>query len=200
MISTNAPAPREGSSISLRYAQRYPAYRTLLVAWPGEPTYVTAISEHPRSSYCGATSIDQPQTIEQIIASGYFAVPAGDPITALVSDRTFTSKLGLDDMVTQIRERYQIWEHNREQIEISKLAAINAVHDWEALHGSVDGKQFSALHRTLQQLYQEQREERVNLWRDISRLREGLPPVAQEYLSAYRKQTLLEDNGGEGPC
>ena len=33
----------------------------------------------------------QPQTVEQIISSGYFAVPGGEPETAIISDKKQTS-------------------------------------------------------------------------------------------------------------
>ena len=48
-------------------------------------------------------------------------------------------------------------------------------------------------------LYMEQRAERVSLWRDVSRLRLELPENAQQYLSAYRKVSILEDDKGDAP-
>jgi len=43
----------------------------------------------------------------------------------------------------------------------------------------------------------EQRAERVNLWRDVSRVRERLPESAQQYLSSFRKLEILGDEGGD---
>ncbi len=43
----------------------------------------------------------------------------------------------------------------------------------------------------MNELYMEQRAERVNLWRYVSRLRLQLPETAQQYLSAYRKVSIL---------
>ena len=49
----------------------------------------------------------------------------------------------------------------------------------------------------MNELYQEQRAERIDLWRDVSKLRLELPEVAQSYLSAYRKVSILEDTKGD---
>jgi hypothetical protein len=54
-----------------------------------------------------------------------------------------------------------------------------------------------SLGKRLDKLYSEQREERVNLWRDVSRLRLLLPENAQNYLTAYRKLSILEDSEGD---
>ena len=50
-----------------------------------------------------------------------------------------------------------------------------------------------------QELYEQMRLERVTLWKDISRLKQSLPEVAQNYLAAYRKVAILEDDGGDMP-
>src|SRR3989304_4958061 len=44
-------------------------------------------------------ALDHPQTVEQIIAHGYFSAPAGEPETVLLSDKKATSWLGLDDII-----------------------------------------------------------------------------------------------------
>jgi hypothetical protein len=53
------------------------------------------------------------------------------------------------------------------------------------------------VNKRLDELYSDQRDERVNLWRDVSRLRIQLPENAQQYLSAYRKVAILEDTKGD---
>ena len=69
----------------------------------------------------------------------------------------------------------------------------------EAYNGPPSDKQFETLHRRIQDLYQQQREERVNMWRDVSRLRLGLPETIQQYLGAHRKLGLLNDPLGDVP-
>ena len=54
-----------------------------------------------------------------------------------------------------------------------------------------------SVNKRLDELYSDQRDERVNLWRDVSRLRIQLPENAQQYLSAYRKVAILEDTKGD---
>ena len=142
-----------------------------------------------------------PQTVEQIIAHGYFAIPGGDPETALISDRKHTSWLGLEDAIRQIRERYQLCERNLYDIELGKCAAITSLFTLEAERGSIpaDSRELYGLSKLLQRFYQEQREERVTLWQDIARVRQTVPELAQLYLSAYRKMEILEDKDGDAP-
>ena len=139
---------------------------------------------------------ERTQTVEQIIAHGYFAVPNSDPITAIISDKQHTSRLGLDDVIGRIRQRYEIHEKNFYQIQLAKTAAINAIYSHEAYMGpgTASSKQHYAKHKAIQGLYEEERLEQVNLWRDVSRLRETLPETAQLYLSAHRKMSALSES------
>ena len=138
-------------------------------------------------------------TVEDVIARGYLAVPPGEPVTAIITDRAVTSHLGLDDIIGQIRKRYEIYHHNLYEIELGKCAAINMIYHHEAYRGpgSADSRQHYAKHKALAGLYEEQRRERADLWRDVSRLRLALPETAQLYLTAYRKLAILEGAGGD---
>ena len=140
-----------------------------------------------------------PQTVEQIIAKGYFAIPGGEPETALISDKKETSWLGLEDTIRQMRQRHQVYERNMYEIELGKVSAINSLLTMEAERGSVpaDSRELYSLSKLLQGFYQEQRAERVKLWQDLSRVRQTLPEVAQQYLGAYRKMAILEDDKGD---
>jgi hypothetical protein len=144
-------------------------------------------------------TLDHDQTVEQIIAHGYFAPPPGDPITAILSDKKTTSWLGLDDIISQVRHRYEVHRQNMYELELAKSAATNSLYAHWAYHGLPDAKQFYSRHKRIQELYQEQRDERVNLWRDVSRLRLALPETAQAYLSSHRKLTALEGEPGDAP-
>jgi len=138
-----------------------------------------------------------PQTVEQIVRSGYLSIPKGEPETAIISDRKNTSWLGLDDIIGQIRNRYEVYENNIYELEEAKCTAINCLFKHRAHHGPTNSKIEYAVDKRLDGLYSEQREERTNLWRDISRLRLLLPEQAQNYLSAYRKVSILEDDKGD---
>ena len=144
-------------------------------------------------------ALDRNQTVEQIIAHGYFAPPPGDPITAILSDKKTTSWLGLDDIIAQVRHRYDVYRQNMYELELAKSAATNSLYAHWAYHGPPDAKQFYSRHKRIQELYQEQRDQRVNLWRDVSRLRLALPETAQSYLSAHRKLQALETTPGDEP-
>jgi len=141
----------------------------------------------------------RPQTVEDVIRQGYFSVPKSDLETALISDKRHTAKLGLDDVLHQIRHRYEVYEQNIYEIEISKCAVTNSLHTHEAYHGPADSKIEYSVNKRHDELYADQRRERMNLWRDISKLKLLLPENAQQYLSTYRKLALLEDSQGDQP-
>ena len=140
-----------------------------------------------------------PQTVEQIVSSGYLSIQKTEPETSIISDRKNTSWLGLDDLIGQIRNRYKVYENNIYELEKAKCTAINCLFKHRAYHGVPNSKVEYSVDKRLDGLYSEQREERTNLWRDISRLRLLLPEQAQNYLSAYRKVSILEDKKGDGP-
>jgi len=144
-------------------------------------------------------TLDRTQTVEQVIARGYFAAPQGDPVTAIISDKQQTSWLGLDDVISQIRNRREIYEQNLYEIELGKCAATNAIYTSEAYNGPAGSKEFYSRHKRLQELYEQQRDERTSLWKDVSRLRLALPESAQNYLAAHRKLAALTDIAGDGP-
>ena len=143
----------------------------------------------------------EPQTVEQIIERGYFAAPRSEPELALISDRQHTSRLGLEDTIQLIRQRYEVYQKNIYDIEVSKCSAVNTLLHVMAERGDTpsDSKEAYSLNKALQKLYQEQREERVSLWQDVARVRQTLPEVAQLYLSAYRKMEILNDKEGDAP-
>jgi hypothetical protein len=135
-----------------------------------------------------------PQTVEQLISRGYFAVPRMAPETAGIHDRKLSSWLGLDDIIGQIRQREDLYKKNMLDLEWGKCYAFNelAHSGWPA---SAD--QMALYHKRLQELHAEQRMERVSAWRDVSTLRQLLPENVQGYLSAMRKVEILDDDGGD---
>ena len=137
-----------------------------------------------------------PQTVEQLISRGYFAVPRMAPETAGIHDRKFSSWLGLDDIIGQIRHREELYKKNMLEMEWGKCYAFNEL----ARQGRPATPEAYILYgKRMQDLQSEQRAERITFWRDVSRIRERLPESAQQYLSAFRKVQILDDDGGEGP-
>ena len=134
-----------------------------------------------------------------MIRGGYFSVPKSDLETAIISDKKHTSWLGLDDVIHQIRHRHEIYSRSIYDLELSKCSVINGLYSHEAYHGPSDSKVEYSVNKRLDKLYSEQREERLNFWRDVSKLKLLLPEQAQNYLSAYRKVSILENFDGDGP-
>jgi len=141
--------------------------------------------------------IDQgPQTVEQILYHGYLSVPKMAPETAIFSDKKQTSWLGLDDILTQIKHREQIYYHNMTDLKWSQCYAFNemAKGGWPA----TDEKEL-LYNRRMQDIAAQERLERTAFWRDVSRLRQQIPESVQNYLSVSRKMQILDEpNETEG--
>ena len=141
------------------------------------------------------------QTVEDIISSGYFPISKSEPETAIISDKKQTSGLGLSDIISQVRKRYQIYESNIYQIEMGKCYALNSTFYIEAMRGGLpqNSREAYSLTKSLRELYEQERDERVALWQDVSKLKQALPEQAQQYLTAYRKVSILEDDSTGDP-
>ena len=200
-MNTNNPIKwRNGDTDYIAYfyepgfAQRYRGNKSSV---PGDANSRPAATYDFSSDLTGKTGFYHGPTVEQIIVSGYLAIPRGDPVKAIISDKKHTSWLGLDDVISQVRKRHELYQANMYGIELGKCAAMNSVHDHEAHHGPADSRIEYSLNKRLDKLYKDQRDERVSLWQDISKLRLLLPENAQQYLSAYRKLSILEDYKGD---
>ena len=167
--------------------------RTSLEALSAGSSYDFTSDLIPRKGYSSG------QTVEDIIRRGYLAIPKSEAETALISDKKHTSRLGLDDVIGQIRKRYDVYEKNIYGIEIGKCYLISSALATESARGGVilNSKEMYGISKSISEFYQQQRDERVNLWRDVSRLKLQLPENAQQYLSAYRKVSILEDDKGD---
>lgn len=195
MAPTNLPnAPHFGPSyMPYRYASgRFQVYGDLNATgatryrMPGSSAYDFS-SDLPTWGHDSA-----PQTVEDIVNRGYFAPPRADPELALVTDKHHVASLGLDDVLHQIRHRRELYERNTYDIAQSICEASNALFRQEADQGRpLDNRQKYAGDKRKQDLYEQQRNERVTLWRDVARLRQTVPEILQQYLSAYRKQSIL---------
>jgi hypothetical protein len=141
----------------------------------------------------------RPQTVEDILQHGYLAIPKSEPETALISDRKDISKLGLSDIISQIRQRHEIYENNMYQIELGKCYTISSQLAVESSRGgvSMSSKEADGLNKNISEFYEQQRDERTRLWADVSKLKLLLPEQAQSYLSSYRKMSILEDIKGD---
>ena len=166
---------------------------------PRQDHYVAAAGYDFTSDLTGRRSHFAPQSVEDVIQRGYFAIPNSDPETALISDKKHTSWLGLDDVIGQIKRRYEIYQENMYQIELGKCYTRNSVLAVIAHRGNVamNAREAYSLTKNVNELYEQQRDERVRLWQDVSKLRQLLPENAQSYLSAYRKLSILDDTRGD---
>lgn len=161
-------------------------------------TYGKAHNHDRHNSFLSGKAPGQPdggpQTVEQLVDQGYFAAPKRESETAILNDRLDTSWLGLDDVLTQVRQRQEIYKQNMLDLQWSECYAFNelARGGWPATQ-----EQYVIYDRRMQDLRADKRAERVSLWRDVSRIRDRIPESAQQYLSTLRKIELLDDVDGD---
>ncbi len=164
------------------------------------PDEATSASPQPSGSGLPTRLLDGFQTVEDVITRGYFAVPGGDPVTAIISDKMHTSHLGLDDVIGQIRNRYTLYEQNVYELDLAVCEVNNGLFRQVAAQGQpADNRLQYSASKAVQGIYEQKRTERVNLWRDLSRLKLGLPETAQSYLTAYRKVSALNVQPDDTP-
>jgi len=180
----------------------YQSGKFLLYTLPGGRSDSPKYSQTGRYDFTSDLVPNKPrypkvQTVEDIVLKGYFALPKSEPETALSSDKTHTSKLGLGDIIRQIRDRYLIYEKNMYQIEMSKCYTVSSQLAVESSRGGVamSSREAYGLTKNIGELYLQQCEERRHLWADISKLKLALPEQAQNYLSSYRKMSILQEDG-----
>lgn len=197
-MNPSTPSPVAGApygSIAYQYLYgRHHQYgRTPSVSRYGVRPYWRA--QYAPSSHKPVAGIDDgPQTVEDLVQQGYFAVPAHEPETAILFDRKHTSWMALDDVLGQIRHRYDIYKKNMLEITWGECYAFNEL----ARNGRPATDEAQAIYqKRMQDLRSEQRAERTTFWRDVSRIRERLPESAQQYLSAFRKLQILGDEGAD---
>jgi len=142
---------------------------------------------------------DKPQTVEQVVYQGYFAVPkSSESAAAMITDKTHTSWMGLEDVIGQIKGRNEIYERNMYELELAKCSAFNVFFEHVRNNGDIASDQvYYSLNKNLSRIYERQMTERTRLWQDVSKLRRELPETAQMYLSAMRKSDIFKDNGDD---
>ena len=167
---------------------------------PGEPTERTYVRYDFTSDLSPARAGSAPQTVEQIIARGYLAIPPAEAELALISDRKDTSWMGLEDFIHQARQRQDLYVRNTDELDQSVCEANNAVFRQEADQGGpANEKQRYSANKMIQKIYEQKRAERVEFWRDLSRLKQSMPEAIQQYLAAYRKVSILQSSEGDFP-
>lgn len=192
--STNPARERPYRYASLRYQQR--RYSSNAEPYPPQPKPTTSHDFLPER--LSGLADQAPQTVEQLIAQGSLYVPACEPETALLADRKQTAWLSLDDAISQVRDRIDIYSQNMYELKLAQCAAQNDLFAFEARYGwPAPSQQHYVLSKRLQRLYTDQRAERVALWQDVSRIKQNLPESVQMYLSAVRKIQILDTPGGE---
>ena len=70
------------------------------------------------SDLSGKKAYFRPQTVEDVIRHGYLSIPKAEPETAILSDKKHTAWLGLDDIIGQVRNRFEVYERNIYELEV----------------------------------------------------------------------------------
>lgn len=204
VISMNpyVPIPPSWAELYLPYQYASRRYQLHRYSAPGGPSPPTASpnTTGPYSTAGRNGSLDKgPQTVEQLIAQGYFSAPPSSSETAILEDKMHSAWLLLEDTIHQVRQRIDMYSRNMYELKLAQCAAQNDLFAFEARYGwPAPTEQHYVLGKRLQRLYSEQRSERLALWKDVSRLRQTVPESVQHYLSTFRKIEILNDSPGDG--
>lgn len=190
-----AGAPYGAIAYQYLYGRQHQYGRTPSVTRYGARPYWRARAA-PSADTAPAGIDDGPQTVEDLVREGFFAVPDHEPETAVLFDRRHTSWMALDDVLGQIKQREEIYKKNMLDIQWSQCYAFNEL---ARNANPATEEAYAVYEKRMHDLRAEQRAERVTFWRDVSRIRERLPESAQQYLSAFRKLQILGDEGGDQP-
>ena len=103
----------------------------------------------------------------------WVGTPRAPPETAILSDKNQAAWLGLDDVIAQIHQRQEICERHIYEIELAKCDTLTALFAVEAYEASVpaNARTTYGLNKAIQGFYKEQRDERLSLWQDVSKLK-----------------------------
>ena len=163
---------------------------------PAAPKYASSGVYDFTSDLTSKPFFPQSQTVEQIIQKGYLTLPPSDPELAIITDKQHTSRQGLDEVIRQVQDRQNLSQHIIDDLDQAKCSAVSNLYEQVAYQAQPpSSKQIYSLNKRLDDLYSQQRDERLNLWRDVTKIRLFVPEQAQSYLSSYRKVAMLNEPG-----
>ena len=135
---------------------------------------------------------DQQTSVDQVVMNGYMPICHTEPIGGILGDGKTASWMQVDDLICQIRSRYEIYSLHMYGLLREEILTRNAAMNWHRPPGWTPMEDPDVL-RSVQALESQRRQERTGLWRDVSQLRQSLPQLAREYLSAHRRSEILRD-------
>lgn len=154
----------------------------------------TPYASHKPSEAAGER---QRPSIEDLLKGAWRPPRSSDPVDGVLGDRLDTQTLGLSDLLTQIRERVEIYQQHFYELEQAKLDLKNVRHRWTdpiARHGEFSDPELVS---DLQEIDAQQRQERLSCWKDVAGLRQLVPEHWRQYLAAMRQDEW--NRWGEGP-
>ncbi|AQT68732.1 hypothetical protein STSP2_01904 [Anaerohalosphaera lusitana] len=152
------------------------------------PNYVPeylhqAVPVYQQGCYNSAWSVDD-------IVSSPTTRPSENSEENIFADKQKTSYLALENIVAQIRKRYEIYDSNIRVLEYSKIKLKEHFYQWPQQLGLWPPGHKEMLSEQMNQLYQKQLDEKVSLWKDVSKLKLMLPQSLNDYLSIKRKSDI----------
>ncbi|MFW6061185.1 MAG: hypothetical protein ACOC93_00095 [Planctomycetota bacterium] len=131
-----------------------------------------------------------PVTVDYVLTYGRMARPHSDPMLAGLYDRKNISSMVLDDLIQQAHSRIELYRRHLSELDDQEIALRNASRrclrppGWEP-------QDDPEILRDLQNIDDQRRRERLDFWRDMSRLRLMVPESAEAYLGASRRLAAL---------
>jgi len=150
---------------------------------------LTISSNHSQLS----SASEEQQSVDRLVADGCLTVPMADPIAAFLADRQHTTRLSVDDALTQLRRRDDLYRTHLGELLQEEVRVLNAMHSFPKHMDRVAPDIYLSIQQQLQRLAKERREERTSFWQDITRLRATVPEMVANYLTSYRKTSIFSE-------
>lgn len=154
------------------YRERYRA------SWP--PARYQALSR-----YAAGPSASAMPSVDELMRES--------PMERSLGDRELTTRIRFLDLVYQLRERQELYQQHVYEIACAETATVNAMLQSPLnVEGLAPAEVYLGVRKTLDRLEADRRRERLDFWRDQSRLRLDLPESLAERLDASRRRRLLD--------
>ena len=173
------------------YRQPESAFSDRCSSLPGSGTFGHLGDYRPKARKAPSHWSAPWPSVDELLSESPAPASQLDPVAGFLSERKLITHLGLTDTLSQIHERVELYLLHKNEIEKAELNTLNTMHGFPTVNGYVHPELYQDILRSLQQLEQQQRRERLDFWSDISRLRQSLPDAMDAYLDSCRKMRIL---------
>ena len=173
------------------YRQPESAFSDRCSSLPGSGTFGHLGDYRPKARKAPSHWSAPWPSVDELLSESPAPASQLDPVAGFLSERKLITHLGLTDTLSQIHERVGLYLLHKNEIEQDELATLNDIHSFPAINGYIHPETYQEIQKRVQRLGEQKRRERLDFWRDLSRLRQSVPEVLDSYLDSCRKMRIL---------